>query len=234
MIAIFKREFRSYMTSPVGYTYLFLFAFVTGLVFQLNNIASASTDTTGYFTLMRYLLIVIIPILAMKLFPEERKNKTDQILITAPIGITKMVMGKFLAAYAVFLLGLIPTLIHIVSLYFFGFLEMGIVIGNYIGVLFVAAAFLAIAMFMSVITESMIVAFIMGTFSLAVFAIADVADILLSNAFLSKIVDIISVTRRCNQFSEGLFNISSIVYFISICVIFIFLTVRVIDKRRWS
>lgn len=234
MFAIFKREFRSYMTSPVGYAYLFLFAFGTGLVFQLNNIASASTETTGYFTLMRYLLIIIIPILAMKLFPEERKNKTDQILITAPVSITKMVMGKFFAAYAIFLLGLIPTVIHMVSLSFFGFLEVGIVIGNYIGVLFVAAAFLAIAMLMAVITESMIVAFIMGTFSLAVFAIADIADMLLSNELLSKIVDVISVTRRCNQFSQGLFNVSSIVYFISIAAIFIFLTIRIIDKRRWS
>lgn len=234
MIAVFKRELHSFLTSAVGYVYLFFFSIVTALILYLNNISAGSTDTTGYFALMRYLLIIIIPILAMKMFPEERKNKTDQILITAPISISKMVLGKFMAGYAIFLMGLIPSIVHIIILSFFGYVEFGIVLGNYIGVLFVGAVFLSIAMLMSVMTESMIVAFIMGTFSLAVFAIADVIAILAKNAFLTKIVDVISITQRCDQFSQGLFNVSSIIYFISLAVIFLFITIRIIDKRRWS
>ncbi|MBQ8605130.1 MAG: ABC transporter permease subunit [Clostridia bacterium] len=234
MLAVFKRELRSYLYSPVGYVYLFFFAIATAFVMYMNNVYAGSTDTTGYFTLMRYMLIVAIPMLAMKTFPEERKNKTDQILITAPISIWQMVLGKFFAAYAVFLIGLIPTIIHVVILSFFGYVEVGIVIGNYIGVLFVGAAFLAISMLMSVITESMIVAFIMSAFALAVFAIADIIAIIANNAVFNNIVSVISITQRCAQFSQGLFDVSSIIYFLSIILIFLFLTVRIIDKRRWS
>ena len=107
-------------------------------------------------------------------------------------------------------------------------------LGNYIGLLFVGAAFLAICMLMSAVTESMITAFIMGAFSLAVFAVGDYLAETLNNSVVTKIVEAISVTKRYNQFNQGLFNVSSLVYFLSIAVIFIFITVRVIDKRRWS
>jgi ABC-2 type transport system permease protein len=234
MIAVFKREFRSYLNSPVGYAYLAIFLAVSNMIFYFTNIASNTTDTTNYFGWVRYVLIIVIPILAMKLFPEERKNKTDQNLITAPISITGMVMGKFLAAYALYVIGLIPTLINMFFLMTVGYLEVGIVIGNYIGLLFVGAAFLALAMFMSVLTESMITAFIMGAFSLAIFAVADFLADSLNNTVVTKIVNAISVTQRCNEFNQGLFNIASLVYFLSLAVIFIFVTIRVIDKRRWS
>lgn len=234
MLAIFKRELRSYLSSPVGYSYLFIFALVTGYIFFASNITLGSTDTLSYFAWIRYILIVTIPLLAMKLFPEERKNKTDQILITAPVSISKMVLGKFLAAYTMFVIGLLPTIINMIFLSTVGYLETGIVVGNYVGLLFVGAAFLAIAMLMSVMTESMITAFIMGAFSLAVFAVADYVADSLNNSVVTKIVNAISVTERYNEFNQGLFNISSLVYFLSLAVIFLFLTVRVIDKRRWS
>lgn len=234
MIAIFKRELRSYLSSPVGYSYFFIFLLVTGYIFWASNITAGTTDTLNYFAWTRYILIITVPLLTMKLFPEERKNKTDQILITAPVSITGMVMGKFLAAYAMFLIGLLPTVINMIFLATVGYLEIGIVIGNYVGLMFVGAAFIAICLLMSVITESMITAFIMGAFSLAVFAVADYISASLNNSFITKIVSAISVTERYNEFNQGLFNISTLVYFVSLAVIFIFLTVRVIDKRRWS
>lgn len=234
MLAIFKRELRSYFQSPVGYVYLFFFLMVSGLVFWVANINAGSTDTATYFSWLRYLLIVILPLLAMKLFPEERKNKTDQILVTSPIHISSIVIGKFLAAYAVFCIGLLPTVFNMVFLSIYGYLEWGIVIGNYVGLLFIAAAFLAISMLMSVMTESMITAFIMGVFSLGVFAMADIISELVNNTIFTKIVNAISLTQRYSEFSTGLFDIATLVYFLSLAVIFLFLTVRVIDKRRWS
>ena len=234
MIAVFKRELRSYLYSPVGYSYLFIFALVTGYIFWAANITLGSTDTLSYFAYIRYILIITIPLLAMKLFPEERKNKTDQILMTAPVNIWGIVMGKFLAAYVMFVIGLIPTVLNMFFLASVGYLEVGIVVGNYVGLLFVGAAFLAIAMLMSVMTESMITAFIMGAFSLAVFAVIDFIADSLNNTVVTKIVSAVSVTERYNEFNQGLFNISSLVYFLSLAVIFLFLTVRIIDKRRWS
>ncbi len=234
MLSVFKRELRSYLQSPVGYVYLFIFLLTTGYFFWSFNIMGNSTDTASYFSYTRYILIVIIPLLAMKLFPEERKNKTDQILITAPISISQMVLGKFFAAYTMFVIGLVPTLINMIFLSTVGYLEVGIAAGNYIALLFVGAAFLAIAMLMSALTESMITAFVLGAFSLALFAVADTVSNALNITVLSRVVSVISVTGRYAQFNQGLFDISSLVYFLSLAVIFIFLTVRVIDRRRWS
>jgi ABC-2 type transport system permease protein len=243
MFAVFKREFRSYFQSPVGYAYLAIFLCITNYIFYTSNVAvrdmytattTSNTDITLYFVWVRYILIITIPILAMKLFPEERKNKTDQVIITSPVSITGMVMGKFLAAYAVYVIGLIPTVFNMFFLADKGFLETGIVVSNYIGLLFVGAAFLAISMLMSVMTESMITAFILGAFSLAIFAVVDYIEQLLNNAFVSTIVNAISITQRFTEFNYGLFNVTSIIYFFSIALIFIFITIRIIDKRRWS
>lgn len=234
MVAVFKRELRSFFYSPVGYAYLAVYLFVSNGLFYICNIVTNSTDTVNYFNWVRYLLILTTPILAMKLFPEERKNKTDQILITAPVSITGMVMGKFLAAYTLYIIGIIPTVFNMLFLATTGYLEVGIVVGNYVGLLFVGAAFLALAMFMSVLTESMITAFIMGVFSLGMFALVDLLADTLNNTVVTQIVNAISVTRRFEEFSQGLFNVASLVYFISLAVIFIFVTIRVIDKRRWS
>ena len=92
--------------------YLAVYLFVSNGLFYICNIVTNSTDTVNYFNWVRYLLILTTPILAMKLFPEERKNKTDQLLITAPVSITGMVMGKFLAAYTLYIIGIIPTIFN--------------------------------------------------------------------------------------------------------------------------
>lgn len=234
MIAVWKRELRSYLKSPIGYVYLFLYLIIMGAVFCLFNVSIHSTDMTFYFVINCYVLVFLIPILTMKLFPEERKNKTDQILITAPISITKMVLGKFCAAYTMFAVSLIPSLFAVGFLSFHGFPEMGIIIGNYVAILLAGAAYIAIAMLMACITESQIIAFMMGFLGLLVVAVCDVVGSLISNSFFDKIVDALSVTARFYTLSSGLFDFSAIFYFISLTVVFLFLIVRIIDKRRWS
>lgn len=246
MIAIFRRELRSFFQSPVGYAYLAIYLVIANTIFYLTNVAirtsdysstaTAMADTTSYFGVIRYILIITTPILAMKLFPEERKNKTDQILMTAPVSITGMVMGKFLAAYVVYVIGLVPTLFNMffIASKAAGDFEGATVLGNYVGLLFIGAAFLAVATLMSVLTENMITAFILGAFSLAFFAFIDFLEVTLNNKIVTAVVDAISITQRFSEFNQGLFNIASLVYFLSIAVIFIFLTIRVIDKRRWS
>ena len=234
MSAVWKRELRSYLKSPVGYVYLFLYLIIAGTCFSLFNLANNSSEVSLYFYFSCYIMILTIPILTMKLFPEERKNKTDQILITAPISITKMVLGKFFAAYSMFLISLIPSVFAVAFLYFYGNVETGIMIGSYIAILLAGAAYIAIAMLMSCITESQIIAFMMGFFSLLIFAICDIISNVINNSVLTKIVDIISVSSRFESLSTGLFDFSSIFYFISLTVIFLFLIVRIIDQRRWS
>ncbi len=234
MSAIWKRELRSYLKSPVGYVYLFLYLIIAGTCFSLFNLASYSSEVSYYFYFSCYIMILVVPILTMKLFPEERKNKTDQILITAPVSITKIVLGKFFAAYTMFLISLIPSVFAMGFLYFNGTLEMGILAGNYVGILLVGAAYIAIAMLMACITESQIIAFMMGFFTLLIFAICDILKSVINMPFVNKIVNVISVSTRFENLANGLFDFSSVFYFISLTVVFLFLIVRIIDKRRWS
>ncbi len=234
MTAVWKRELRSYLKSPVGYVYLFLYLILAGACFSLFNLASYSSDVSYYFYFSCYIMILVVPILTMKLFPEERKNKTDQILITAPISITKMVLGKFFAAYSMFLISLVPSLLCVGFLAYNGHVEVGILIGNYIAILLVGAAYIAIAMLMACITESQIIAFMMGFFTLLIFAICDVLKNVINVSAVGKIINVLSVSTRFEKLASGLFDFSSIFYFISLAVVFLFLTIRMIDKRRWS
>ena len=234
MLAIYKREMKSYFSSPIGYVYMFFYLILTGLVFYYFNLYVMSSDTSSYFLYSRYILIAAIPILAIKLFPDERKNKTDQILITAPVSITRMVLGKYFAAYTVYVLSLVPGIFNMIFLGLNGNLEVGTVLINYTGMMLIGAAFLAISMFMSAMTESIIVAYMLSAFVLAIFAVSDIVANTLNNSVLNKIVGIISRTDRFEQFTQGLFNSSTILYFLSVAAIFIFLIIRVIDKRRWS
>jgi len=234
MSAVWKRELRSYLKSPVGYVYLFLYLILIGTVYSLLNLYRGSTEVSYYFYYSCYIMILVVPILTMKLFPEERKNKTDQILITAPISITKMVMGKFFAAYTIFLISLLPSIPAMLFLMFNGNVELGILAGNYIGVLLMGAAYIAVAMLMACVTESQIIAFMLGFFTLLMFAVCDVLKSVVNVPFLNKLVNVVSITSRFEKLSIGLFDLSSVVYFISITVVFLFLTVRIIDKRRWS
>ena len=234
MIAIWKRELRSFLKSPVGYVYLFLYLILVGACFSLTNIYGYNSEPSYYFMFSCYALILTVPILTRKLFPEERKNKTDQILITAPVSITGMVLGKFMAAYSMFLISLIPSIFAEGFLIVNGNVELGILAGNYIAILLVGAAYIAIAMFMACLTESQIIAFMMGFFTLLIFAICDILDSLWGNALFSKVVQVISVSTRFENLAGGLFDFSAIFYFLSLATVFLFLTVRVIDKRRWS
>lgn len=234
MIAIWKRELGSFFKSPVGYVYLFLYLIVSGYIFSLVNLQGYSSDVSGYFMICSYLLIIVIPLLTMKLFPEERKNKTDQILITAPVSITGIVMGKFMAAYSMFLISLIPSIPMMIFLSVHGNVEFGILISNYVGILLVGAAYLSIGMLLACVTESQIIAFMMGFFTLLFFSLCELLKNLTSIPLLDRIIDVFSVTTRYVKLSSGLFDFSAIFYFISLTVVFLFLIVRIIDKRRWS
>ncbi|MBQ7096152.1 MAG: hypothetical protein IJN80_06885 [Clostridia bacterium] len=234
MIAVWKRELRSYLKSPVGYVYLFLYLIIMGACFSIFNVARYNSEVSYYFYYSCYVLILVVPILTMKLFPEERRNKTDQILITAPISITQMVLGKFFAAYSMFLISLIPSVFAVGFLAVNGYIEGGILAGNYIAILLAGAAYIAIAMLMACITESQIIAFMMGFFTLLIFAICDVISTVINNSFVTKLVNVISITSRFQKLSTGLFDFSAIFYFLSITTVFLFLIIRIIDKRRWS
>ena len=158
MAAIYKRDLRAYFTSPVGYVFIAAFVFVMNLIFYIMNMLTGQNQLTAVFSIMFYALIVLAPILTMRTFSEEYKQKTDQLLLTAPVKPAGIVLGKFLAAYTVYVISLALLLIQVVIIAAVSTPNMAIIVGNYIALLAVGAVFISIGCFVSSLTENQLVA----------------------------------------------------------------------------
>ena len=172
MLAIFKKELRSYFINPIGYIYVGIFLAIAALLCCLTTLLSSSYDVSGYFIYMMYGFVILIPLLTMRLFAEERKLRTEQLLLTAPVTITGMVLGKFLAALTLFASTLLVSCINFIPMYVVADAERAgesyehvhigpvtaEVVGCVIALLLVGAAFIAIGTFISALTENQLAA----------------------------------------------------------------------------
>ena len=158
MLAIYKREMRSYFTTPIGYIFTAIFLCLSAAVFSYANLYAMSADTTTYFTVMLFSLVILMPLLSMKTFSEERKTKTEQLLLTAPVRLSGMVLAKFLAAYTIFFGCTLLTSLNFIILYTHAEPVTATIVGNITAFLLVGMAFLAIGIFISSLTESQLAA----------------------------------------------------------------------------
>ena len=158
MSAIFKRDLRAYFKSPLGYVYLAAFVLVLNIYFYLMNVYSGSSSLDGIFSFIVTMCVFLIPILTMRTFAEDYKQKTDQLLFTAPVRLTGIVLGKFFAALVVFAIGILITLVYVVVISSWGQLEAATVIGNSVAILATALAFISIGVFISSLTQNQLVA----------------------------------------------------------------------------
>jgi ABC-2 type transport system permease protein len=235
MKAILRREFKSYFSSPIGYVCVAVLMGLFGYYFyQVMNSGSSSYVTSVYSTMFLWCMM-IIPILTMKSLSEDKRNKTDQALLTAPVSVTSIVLGKFLAAFCIYAIAIAGSLLPVLIISFFtkGF-GWAIVFGNVLGSLFYGGAMIAIGVFISSLTESQIIAAI-GTFAISIFLmVIDQISSLANTAFITTLVGWISFSTRYQSFTRGMFDISSVVFFISVAAIFIFLAARKLESKRWS
>ena len=234
MLAIFKREIRSYFTSVIGYVFLVMYLAVGGAVFCLTTLFSMSADVTPFYTYMLLLSAIILPLLTMKSFSEERKIKTEQLLLTSPVSIIGMVMGKFLAAYVMFAGCMIFVSLYFLVLNFYAVVKFVILLGNIVAMLFVGMVFISIGLFVSSLTENQLAAAI-GTIAIimAFLLVGALAALFPSSHwFRMYVLNFLSILSRFQGFSYGYFDVSSIVYYLSISSIFLYLTVRIYDRRR--
>lgn len=235
MLAIFKREFASYFTNPMGYVFLAVFYFFSGMYFSMI-LRYNTTDITVVFSYLFQVLMFIIPLLCMRLMSEEKKQKTDQLLMTSPVSVTGLVMGKFLAALAIYGIALAVTIVYAIILSFFASPEWAVVIGNIFGSLLMGAAMIAICLLISACTESQIIAAIGGLAAMLLLWMIESVSSLLpdSLSWLGTALSQLSFSSRYDNFCSGILNISDILFYISAIVVFLFFNVRVIEKRRWS
>lgn len=243
MKAIFKREFESYFKSPLGYIFLALFLAYSSLIFFATNINFGTTIMTSYFTNNSYIFIVAIPLLTMKMFSEERKLKTDQLLLTAPVKVSEIVFGKFLSGLAVLGVAVGITLLYLVFMRLYGNPAVIQSLVGYFGVLLYGAMLIAMGMFISSLTQSQVIAAV-ATLAL-VGILSFVGNIKVDfttlfngtfsflGTFLNGALEFLNINARFYDFAAGTLNVVPLVYFLSITALFILLTIRMIEKRRW-
>lgn len=226
---------RSYFTSVIGYVFLVLFLAISGAVLCYTTLYSMSADVTSYFTIMLLISGIMLPLLTMKSFSEERKLKTEQLLLTAPVSIIGVVLGKFLAAYTIFAGCVVLNSLYCLVLLNYASLKVAVLFGCLVATLLVGLVFIAIGLFVSSLTENQLSAAI-GTIAiiLAFLAIGLVSSLLPSTYFLRYVFNFLSIFTRFQYFTNGVFDIASLVYYISIAAIFIYLTVRIYDRRRYN
>lgn len=248
MFAIYKKELRSYFTGPVGYVFAGVYLALSALICCFTTLKSLSYDTRSFFSLMIMVMAVLVPLLTMRVFAEEKKQKTEQMLLTAPISLFGMVLGKFLAAFTVFASCAIVSCINLFPLYAIATEERaasdlpetivgpvtGEIAGRLIGILLLGAAFIAIGIFISSLTENQLSAAVLSIVVIGSLLALALLTNYIPNYAIRAVIDWICLLSRYANFDYGLFDFSALLYYVSICGIFLFATVRVYDKRRWG
>ncbi|MBQ7288622.1 MAG: ABC-2 transporter permease [Clostridia bacterium] len=233
MQAIYKREFKSFFTSPIGYVILGIFYFFLGFFFAYQ-FKYGYADVTFTFSQMFSISLFIVPIITMRLMSEDKRQKTDQALLTSPVSLWGIVLGKYFAALTVFALGYLPTLLHTMILSSYTTVEWLLYFGNLLGALLLGASMIAAGLFISGLTESQIVAAV-STFALSLLImLLDSFAELITAGFFQKLVEWFSFSGRYNAFMTGIVDIPNLLFFISFAAIFLFLSVRVLEKRRYA
>ena len=234
MFAIFKRELKAYFTSPLGYVFLAIFYAFSGLFFYIFSLSVGSTDISSVFLMMFIVLMVFVPLLTMRLLSEDKKQKTDQLILTAPVSLLSIVMGKFLAAYAIFATGVAVMPVYGFVMSTFATVSWLPIWGNTVGLLLLGGIFVSIGLFISSLTENQMIAAIGGFFINLMILLMNTLKSALPNGFLQDVLSSISVYSRYSEITSGIFSLSSLIFFVSVIFIFLFLTVRVLEKRRWA
>lgn len=234
MFAIFKRELKAYFTSPLGYVFLAIFYAFSGLFFYIFSLSVGSTDISSVFLMMFIVLMAFVPLLTMRLLSEDKKQKTDQLILTAPVSLLSIVMGKFLAAYAIFAIGVAVMPVYGFVMSTFATVSWLPIWGNTVGLLLLGGIFVSIGLFISSLTENQMIAAIGGFFINLMILLMNTLKSALPNGFLQDVLSSISVYSRYSEITNGIFSLSSLIFFVSVIFIFLFLTVRVLEKRRWA
>ena len=224
MFAIYKKELKSYFLSPIGYIAIGLFMLVYSLFFSLTTIMSRAYDMGAlYFYTAMYGLLIIVPIITMRMFAEERKNGTEQLLLTSPKSITQIVLGKFFAAVTLIAITLVISLVYYAILSFFKAPSIVLVLVMMLGFLLVSMAAIAIGMFISSLTENQIIA-----------AVVTIVFFVIS-WFLPNISDafsIINLMSNYQKFPSGLISLTEVTNLLGLAVVFILFTIIIMQRKK--
>ena len=234
MGAILKRELGAYFSSATAYVVMAVYFFFSGLFFNFYCISANSSSLSYVYGNMFYIILFLIPIITMKTFAEEKKQKSDQALLTAPTSLTEIVLGKFLGAFCLYAICCCIFLVYAVVISFFASPEGSVILCTFIGILLLGGSLIAINVFISVMTESMVVAAVIGMGVGLVISMTNYLISLIQVDWIKNILNKINFLSYYENFTYGILSIVDVVFFLSVTALFLFFTVRVLEKRRWS
>ena len=202
--------------------------------FFASCLSAATTDMSNMFQSLFLIVIFLIPILTMRLFSEEKKQKTEQGLLTAPVSLGEIVFGKYFAALALYTVALLMPFVYALILSGFGVVEWGMVFANFLALFLLGAAFIAVGELISALTENQIAAAVLSFIALMILYMIDVINSFISVSVVNTVLNTLSFYRKYYAITCGLFNVSTIIFYVSVAVVFNYLTIRVFERRRWS
>ena len=232
---IFLREIRSYFNSPMAYIFLVIFVivnsfFFTNIFFKINQ-----SDLRTLFDIIPMVYLFFIPAICMSLIAKEKNSGTMEVLSTLPLTDFELVLGKFLSSLFLIFVGLLFTVIQLFTLIQTGTnIDYGAIFTGYLGLILLGAVYSSIGIFASSLSNDQIVAFIIGVFIVLVFYLMDKTILIFTPTFLASFIQYIAIDYHLTNISRGVIDSRNIIYFMSVIGFFLFMTVRVLESRKWK
>jgi ABC-2 type transport system permease protein len=229
---IYFKELKSYFNSPIAYIVIIVFLIIIGWFFTNGLFSNNVASLRPMFDMVPFVFLFFIPAITMRSFSEEKKQGTIELLLTKPVKEYELVIGKFLAALMLTIITLIPTLLYFFAVMNLGDLEMGAVIGGYLGLILMAAVYIGIGLFASSLTENQVVAFIISF--VIVFTLFMMGKILVQiSPGLVSAVEFLSTDYHFANISRGVIDTRNLIYYCSMTFLGIYLTKVSLESRKW-
>ncbi len=235
MRAIYKRELRSYLTSMTGYIFMAVLLAVAGLYYTANCLVGGYPVFGVILSSIYFVLLIVVPVLTMRSMAEEKKQKTDQLLLTAPVSIWQIVAGKYLAMLTVFLSPMLALCLYPLVLLQFGSVSLPMAYASIFGYTLFGAVCLAIGLFLSALTESQVIAAVL-TFGVLFFLnmSSGIANVIGAEGILADILSAVCIYEPFINFVQGIFDLTGVVYYVTVVLLFLFFTVQLLHKKHGS
>ena len=257
MLAIYKRELASYFRSPIGWVAMALYAVLGGFYFSFSMSSQSAVNISDELGLIQLFFLIVIPLITMRLFSEEKKNGTEVLLYTSTVPLYKAVLGKYLAAVSLLILMLSSTFLHVILVLSMGGLINASTLGSYISFILIGTLYISIGVMASAVTENQIIAAVFSSAMIIFTMLLQVIASSLQGIFVSIIsvfnplslssesiykagenlagaINWMDPASRTSSFSQGIMSLSPLLFCISLIALFLFLTYRILEKRRWS
>lgn len=234
MLSIWKRELQSYFYTPVGYVFMGVFLTLSGIMFYMQNLSPRSSDVLVFLGQLGYQWMLLSPVLTMRLLAEERRQKTDQLLLTSPVSLKAIVAGKYLAAVTVLVATVACTLVYVLVIALYGKVYPGELAVGYLGFILKGCAFLALDLYISGCAQNQVTSALCAFGVNLLFWVVDMLAGAVPYAWAADALSFISLYRRSEPFAMGQLSYASVAFYLLFILFFLAAAVHRLDARRWK